>query len=331
MNGAEMKRNCRTTVVIPNYNGIQYLENCLDSLYAGTYLPEIIVVDNGSADAGLALLKEKYGGRENLCVVELSENTGFSNAVNVGIEKADTEFVFLLNNDTTVDAFCVEELEKVMDTSSEIFSAGAKMINMKEPEKLDSAGDFYSAFGWAFSRGKDKPAAKYDKSDRIFAACAGAAIYRKALFEKVGLFDVAHFAYLEDMDVGYRANIWGYRNVFAPKAVVMHAGSAVSGSRHNAFKVDLSARNSIYLIYKNMPLLQVLINIPFLLLGYGIKTLFFIKKGLGMTYLKGVAKGFKLSFSGEGRRKKVPFRFKNLKNYLFIQLELWFGMVRRFF
>lgn len=331
MNKAETKRNCRTTVVIPNYNGIQYLENCLSSIYAGTYLPEIIVVDNGSADGSLTFLKEKYSERENFSLVELSGNTGFSNAVNVGIKMTETEFVFLLNNDTVVDASCVEELEKIMDTLPEIFSAGAKMINMKEPEKLDSAGDFYSAFGWAFSRGKDKSVDKYEKSDRIFSACAGAAVYRKALFEKVGLFDVAHFAYLEDMDVGYRANIYGYRNVFAPKAIVMHAGSAVSGSRHNAFKVDLSARNSIYLIYKNMPFLQVLMNLPFLLIGYGIKTLFFMKKGLGETYLKGVAKGFKLSFSEESRRKKVPFRFKNLKNYLYIQLELWFGMVRRFF
>ena len=111
------------------------------------------------------------------------------------------------------------------------------------------------------------PEEKYQKCDRIFSACAGAAIYRKELLEKIGLFDEAHFAYLEDVDVGYRANLYGYRNLFAPDAAVYHVGSAVSGSRHNPFKVELTARNNLYLIYKNMPPLQLLINLPFLLLG----------------------------------------------------------------
>lgn len=327
----ERKENCRMTVVIPNYNGIEYLENCLNSLLAGNMLPEVIIVDNGSADGSISFLEDHYADNPQIRLIKLSENTGFCHAVNIGIKETKTEYVFLLNNDTTVDACCLEELQKAMDSSEDIFSAGAKMINMRFPEKLDDAGDFYSALGWAFARGKDKPAANYEKNDRIFAACAGAAIYRKSILEEIGLFDEAHFAYLEDIDIGYRANIAGYRNVFVPQAKVMHAGSGVSGSRHNAFKVDLSARNSIYLIYKNMPLLQVILNLPFLLAGYLIKILFFTKKGLGMVYLTGLKKGFCLSFSKEGRRKKIPFRLKNLKNYLYIQWELWIGMIRRFF
>lgn len=129
------------------------------------------------------------------------------------------------------------------------------------------------------------------KCDRIFSACAGAAIYRKELLEKIGLFDEAHFAYLEDVDVGYRANLYGYRNLFAPDAVVYHAGSAVSGSRHNPFKVELTARNNLYLIYKNMPPLQLLINLPFLLLGILIKGVYFGRKGMGKSYLSGLKKG----------------------------------------
>ena len=327
----ERKKNCRTTVVIPNYNGIQYLENCLESLLAGNSVPKILIVDNGSADGSVSFLEEKYAERPEIQLIKLSENTGFCHAVNVGISEAATEFVFLLNNDTVVDPACVEELEKVMDDSPKIFSVGAKMINMKIPEKLDDAGDFYCALGWAFGRGKDKPAEMYEKSDRIFAACAGAALYRRAVFDEIGLFDEGHFAYLEDIDIGYRANIMGYRNMFAPKAKVLHAGSGVSGSRHNAFKVDLSARNSIYLILKNMPALQILINLPFLLPGYLIKTLFFMKKGLGKTYLLGLKKGFALSFSEKGRRKRVKFRPGNFKNYCYIQWELWIGMIRRFF
>lgn len=137
---------------------------------------------------------------------------------------------------------------------------------------------------------------------------AEAAIYRRKLFEKIGLFDEAHFAYLEDIDLGYRANIYGYKNVFAPKAEVLHAGSAVSGSRHNAFKVSLSSRNSIYLIYKNMPVLQVLLNLPFLLVGFLIKTLFFVKKGLGREYIKGLKKGLNFLFQRKDETRRYVLK-----------------------
>lgn len=322
------EKSCRTTVVIPNFNGMKYIEKCLNSLFRGSRIPAVIVVDNGSADGSCELVRDKFPGVK---LIAFKENTGFCHAVNVGIEAAETEFVFLLNNDTSVDEKCVEELEKAMEGSPRLFSAGAKMINMRFPEKIDDAGDFYCAFGWAFARGKDKPAANYQKSGRIFAACGGAALYRTELLRKTGRFDEAHFAYLEDIDIGYRANIMGYRNVFAPGAIVYHAGSGVSGSRHNAFKVDLSSRNSVYLIYKNMPFLQVLINLPFLLAGFFIKFLFFMKKGMGKVYAKGIIKGLKLSFSGEGREKKVGFQIKRLPYYIWIQWELWIGIFRRIF
>lgn len=321
----------RTTVVIPNYNGINYIEACMDSLLASTIVPQIVVVDNASSDGSKELLVGKYGNIQNIKLIFLSENTGFCHAVNTGIEASETEFVFLLNNDTVVHRECVRELERQISLREDIFSVGSKMINMHFSEKIDDAGDFYCALGWAFARGKDKDSASFNKEGRIFAACAGAALYRRNVFDKIGMFDEAHFAYLEDMDIGYRANIHGYRNVYAPKALVYHAGSAVSGSRHNKFKVDLSARNSIYLIYKNMPFFQILLNLPFLLIGYLIKSLFFVMKGMGGTYLKGLLKGFELSFSKHGHEKRQRFRWENLPNYVWIQWQLWANMVRRFF
>ena len=315
-----------TTVVIPNYNGIEYLKNCIDSLLKGTRVPKIIVVDNGSTDGSRELIETGY---PQIRLILFSENKGFDAAVNAGIRAADTGYVFLLNNDAVVDKACVEELENAMEGRDRLFCAGAKMINMRFPEKIDDAGDFYCALGWAFARGKDKDVSGYQKPGRIFSACAGAALYRRELFETIGYFDEEHFAYLEDIDIGYRANIMGYRSEYAPKAVVYHAGSGFSGSRHNPFKVDLTARNSIYLIYKNMPVLQILLNLPFLLAGYLIKFLFFLKKGMGRVYLRGIVKGLRLSFSGEGRKNKVKFRGKNLPHYLYIQWELWAGMVRR--
>ena len=98
----------KTTVVIPNYNGIKYIDDCLASLYQGSAVPEIIVVDNGSTDGSLALVREKYGRAQ---VISFNENTGFSKAVNAGIRAAQTEYVLLLNNDTIADRYMVEELE----------------------------------------------------------------------------------------------------------------------------------------------------------------------------------------------------------------------------
>lgn len=325
-NRVNSRQELLTTVIIPNYNGMEFIENCLDSIYSGSKIPSVIVVDNGSGDGSRELVEQKY---PDAVLIGLKENTGFSNAVNVGIKRAETKYVFLLNNDTTIDEKCVEELERMMEGSERCFSAGAKMINMKFPEKIDDAGDFYCALGWAFSRGKDKAASKYPDEGRIFAACGGAAIYRKDLFDTVGLFDEVHFAYLEDIDVGYRANILGFHNYYAPKAIVYHAGSGVSGSRHNPFKVDLSARNSIYLIYKNMPAAQIVLNLPFLLAGYLIKLIFFIKMGMGQIYINGIKKGFALSLSEAAVKKKVKFKVKNLPCYLWIQWELWYGMVLR--
>ncbi len=318
----------KTTVVIPNYKGRDYIENCLDSLFSGTVVPEILVVDNASNDGSLPLIKEKY---PQVKIRELGENRGFSGAVNEGIKESSAPYVLLLNNDTTVGPDMVENLEKAMEQDPEIFSAAAKMISMYCPDQLDGAGDFYSALGWAFARGKDKRTDRYNKPCRIFSTCAGAGIYRRSLFEKVGFFDENHFAYLEDTDIGYRANIYGYANKYVPSAIVYHAGSAVSGSRHNTFKVKLSARNNIYLIYKNMPFLQILINLPFLLAGCLIKLFFFAVKGLGGVYLSGLAEGIKLSCSGEGHRHKVRFSLRNLKNYIWIQGQLWINMVRRLF
>ena len=146
---------------------------------------------------------------------------------------------------------------------------------------------------------------------------------------EIGLMDETHFAYLEDIDIGYRARIHGYVNLYIPEAVVFHAGSGASGSRHNAFKASLASRNSIYLIYKNMPLLQILINLPFLTAGYMVKTVFFVRKGLGAAYLKGLRQGFALCGSERAGSKRIRFRRENLCHYFRIQLELWCNLWRR--
>ncbi len=311
------------TVIIPNYNGAAYIKDCLDSLMCQTMEADIIVVDNASGD-GSEKTAAEY---ENVRLITLEQNFGFCRAVNEGIRAANTKYVILLNNDTKADTRFVEELYKAIDAHDDTFSVAAKMLQMKAPDRIDSAGDLYCALGWAFSLGKDAKSTKYDREAKIFSACGGAAIYRRDLFDRTGYFDELHFSYLEDVDVGYRAKIMGYVNRYTPKAVVYHAGSAVTGSRHNPFKVRLTARNSWYVVYKNMPALQLIINLPFLIIGFGIKAVFFMLKGLGREYLSGMKRGFLMCVEG----RKFPYDSRFLKNYFSIQLELWFNMLRRIF
>lgn len=312
------------SVVIPNFNGIAFLDSVLASLEGQTLSNfEVILVDNGSTDGSCSFVTANYPW---VHLIELSENFGFCGAVNAGIRAAKAPYVLLLNNDTEVKEDFVEEMLAAIRRHKNAFSCGARMVQYHDRDRLDDVGNYYCALGWSFARGRGKDIHAYETEDKIFSACAGAAIYRKKIIEKIGYFDEEHFAYLEDTDIGYRARIYGYENWYAPKAIVYHVGSGTSGSRYNQFKTRYSSRNNIYLIYKNMPLLQIILNLPFLAVGFLIKFLFFAVKGMGKEYAAGIKNGFSISM----KNKKVPFRIKHLPNYCKIQLELWINIIRWF-
>ena len=281
-----------TTVIIPNYNGMKFMDECIRALNAQTYKNfRILAVDNGSSDGSAEWLRE-----HQIDTIFLDKNTGFSGAVNIGIRASETPYVLLLNNDTRVDEYFVAEMVRAIERSEKIFSVSSKMIQMYHPELMDDAGD-------------------------MFSSCAGAAIYRRDIFEQIGYFDEMHFAYLEDIDVGYRARIEGYDNVYCPAAVVYHVGSGTSGSKYNSFKVKLAARNNVYLNYKNMPFLQLFINAVPIAAGTVLKYLFFRKLGYEKDYLEGLKEGLKTAHTC----KKVKYRPENLMHYLTIEMELIAG------
>lgn len=307
----------KTTIIIPNYNGLSFMEPCFESLKEQTARDfKVLVVDNGSTDGSVEWLKE-----HRIPSIFLKENTGFSGAVNTGIRAADTPYVLLLNNDTSVEPGFVAAMERAMDQSPKIFSVSSRMIQMYHPELLDDAGDMYSILGWAYQRGVGRSSELYQKSCRVFSACAGAAIYRRAVFHEIGLFDELHFAYLEDIDVGWRAKLYGYDNVYCPDAAVYHVGSGTSGSRYNSFKVRLAARNCIYLNYKNMPGWQLLLNAPFLLAGIFVKYLFFVKNGFGGDYVSGLKEGIRT----RKQCRRVPGLLKRFGAELKVQFEMIYG------
>ena len=311
------------TIIIPNYNGMRYLEGCLGSLAAQTDRDfEILMIDNGSGDGSVGWVREHY---PKVRIRAYRRNTGFCRAVNAGIRLSRTEYVLLLNNDVVCDPEMVSALHGAILARPDAFSCCAKLLQMSDPSKIDDAGDFYNVFGWAFARGKGKSSARYTEPEKVFACCAAAAIYRKSVFSRIGLFDERHFAYLEDIDVGYRAMRHGYENWYIPQAIVRHAGSATSGSRHNAFKVRLAARNSVWLVKKNMPPAQIVFNLPYLAAGCAVKWGYFLRKGLGKEYAEGILEGLGGAAAMEGA--KAVQAGTDLRT----QLWLWRGVFVQIF
>ena len=190
----------KVSVVIPNYNGEKYLSNCLKSLKRQSFKDfEIIVVDDGSKDGSAKRARymiRKEGGCPPVHFLMLRRNAGFAAAVNAGIKKSAAPLVLLLNNDTIAEKHFVEKMYMAMRRNPGVFSASAKMLNMHNRRLADDCGDMYCALGYAFSPAKDKPAEAFRRSTYVFAACAGAAIYRKDDLELLGGFDELHFIIL---------------------------------------------------------------------------------------------------------------------------------------
>lgn len=315
----------KISVIIPNYNGEKIIDGCIQSLLQQEYKDfNIIVVDNNSTDDSVKIIEEKY---PSITLIKNNENLGFAAAVNIGIKASKSDFVALLNNDTEVDTKWLGNLYSVVSKDDKIFSASSKMIRFYERDIIDDAGDQYNLLGWAYKRGDGASVDKFNKNKVVFSTCAGAGLYRRKVFEEIGYFDENFFAYLEDIDVSFRGNIHGYKNVYVNDAIVYHMVSATSGSRHNEFKVKLASRNSIYLIRKNMPLIFTIINLPFLILGIIVKYIFFLRKSLGKEYIEGIMEGIFI----KNKVEKTKFKLKNLIYYFIIEGRLIVNTFKMFF
>lgn len=310
----------RSTIIIPNYNGIDFLNDCLSSLdrEIDVNLDEVIIVDNASTDDSITYVKSAY---PYIKLVILDRNFGFARAVNEGINHANGKYIVLLNNDTEVCSNWLNRLINSIEIDSNVFSVSSKMIQYHNKLYIDDAGDGLTLLGWAYKRGDGKPISRYTNQEQVFSSCAGAAIYRKSMLDKIGYFDENFFAYLEDVDIGYRAKVYGFRNLYCPEAMVYHIGSATSGGGKkglNSFKVRLSARNNIYLFYKNMPLFQLIINSPFLLIGIVWKYLSYTRQGFGKDFFEGTIEGIKKC----KKIQRVEHKLRYIESYIKIQFDL---------
>jgi GT2 family glycosyltransferase len=238
----------RVAVVIPCWNGAAWLPGCLGSLAAQTRAPdEVVVVDNGSADDSIAIA-EAAGAT----VLALGRNTGFAVAANRGIAATTAEVVALVNTDVELAPDWLEHGLAALAAHPEAGSVATRMVDLADPTVLYDAGDVLGRDGAAVQRGRFEPDdGRYPAGD-VFAACAGAALYRRAALEDVGGFDERLVLYYEDVDLGLRLRLRGWGCVYAPAAVARHAGGGSSSElpRSPGWWVE---RNALLLVAKAFP------------------------------------------------------------------------------
>jgi GT2 family glycosyltransferase len=277
----------KTAVIVPNWNGADSLADCLDSLQKQSLKTHIIVVDNGSADGSLSLITQQYPDIE---LVKHSRNLGFSGGINAGFRLAmqqGFDYVASFNNDAVADEKWLEKLVGHLEKNETDGIATCKFLDI-DGTHLDSTGDYYTNWGLPYPRGRGETDLKaYDGETEIFAASGGASLYRVEMLQEIGLFDEKFFAYYEDVDLSFRAQLAGWKISYVPAAVAYHKIGATS-SKIKGFTTYHTIKNLPMLLTKNMPLryaLAMRVRLNFVL---GLFILRAISRGHVWSVIKGV-------------------------------------------
>jgi GT2 family glycosyltransferase len=249
------------SIIVVNWNGIRYIDECLDSLEKQTWdNKEFILVDNGSRDGSAEHMQKWAEGVPNAQVIVLDKNSGFCEANNLAFVRSRGEWIALLNNDAVAEPKWIEELVRQGDPERRIGMLGSKILFAEPKSVIDKAGHLIYWDGQNRGRGTmEKDIGQYEKEEEILWPDACAAIYHRRVFEETGGFDETFFAFGDDADLGMRARLLGWKAWYAPKAVVYHRHSATAGA-YSPFKIMLVERNRLLLAIKNFPLLLLLSN-----------------------------------------------------------------------
>jgi GT2 family glycosyltransferase len=257
------------TVVIPTWNHKEALISCLKALKPQVDDVQVIVVDNGSADGSAELVERDYAWVK---LIKHATNQGFAGGVNAGIRASQSQYVALLNNDAIVAAGWLQALVKFLETHPQAGAVTSKILHTSRDQDgrpiIDSTGECLSTWGMPFPRGREEAdQGQYDQRPEVFGCSGGATLYRKRLFDEIGLFDERFFAYYEDVDISFRGRLAGYSFYYCPQAVVHHEAGTTSGGPRSAFTRYHTAQNLFYLYVKNMPLPLLLKYSPLFVAG----------------------------------------------------------------
>jgi GT2 family glycosyltransferase len=239
------------SILVVNWNGVEYLPRCLAAIAAQTFTNfEIIVVDNASTDGSVEYLKDHH---PDVTLIELDRNLGFAAANNIGAQNAHGKWLALLNNDAFPEPAWLESLINAARKYPEYSFFASRLVLANQPEILDGMGDVYHISGLAWRRYHQFPMdSVLHNYEEIFSPCGAAAFYDREAFLVAGGFDEDFTSYHEDVDLGFRLRLLGHRCLYVPDAVVMHIGSASYGVQSDT-QVYHGHRNLVWSYFQNMP------------------------------------------------------------------------------
>ncbi len=249
------------SVIVLNWNGKDVIFDCLDSLLAQTYLSkEIILVDNGSKDGSLAMIRERYP--QGLKIIANPKNLGFAGGCNVGMTASQGEWIALINSDSTIEKNWIQEMVKGIRRSVSIGMVACKIYFWGKEKVLENTGQIISRDGLGRTRGRlEKDEGQYDHRSAVLCPSGCAALYRRRMLDQTGFFDEKFFAYADDIDIGLRGRLAGYKCFYIPSAVAYHKLSASFGLL-SPLKAFLVERNRLWVVIKCFPLPHLLAS-PF--------------------------------------------------------------------
>ncbi len=271
------------TAIVVNWNGEPLLPECLTSLSNQSLGSlEILLVDNGSTDGSLELVRSRF---PKVRILALSENHGFAAGNNRGIEASSGEFVALLNNDAVADICWAEHLLAATQ-DSRVGIVASRVLLYGDRGRLDSAGDGMTTVGSGYKRGHLKSSDSFPSCEAVFGASGCAMLLRRTMLADIGLFDEDFFLLSEDSDLCFRAQLRGWECLYAPDAVVYHRLNTSIG-RLSRSHVFYGQRNVEYVYFKNMPGRLVWKYLPAHLLNAILASLYFGAKGRLASYMAG--------------------------------------------
>jgi GT2 family glycosyltransferase len=305
----------KSVIIVPNWNGSDTLLDCLKSLTSQSIQAHVLVVDNGSVDNSIDLIQKNYPDVE---LIKNEHNEGYTGGVNPGFKRAielGATYAAPFNNDAVADKDWLKNLVDYLDSNNSVGIATSKILS-SSGELIDSTGDYYTVWGLPYPRGRgENNIDKYDKQTDIFAASGGASLYRVSMLKEIGLFDQDFFAYYEDVDLSFRAQLAGWKVAFVPQSIVYHQIGATS-SKIKGFATYQTMKNQPLLLLKNVPRRYMFkVGWRFTLAH----ALFFIRaisRGQGLPALKGDYKGTYLLFTGFKKRKTIQKSKKVSDEYI---------------
>lgn len=293
-----MNKQSKVAVILLNWNGEEDSLNCIVALKKQTAAHDVVAVDNGSTDNFVDVVEKKY---PDIKLLKNQKNKGFAGGVNTGIRYAienNYDYVALINNDAIPEPTWLSELLHPITPQTK---GGAKQRStrhskvgivtgklLKTDGTIDSTGDLYTAWGLAYPRGRNEvDNGQYDSSEEVFAATGGASLYRIEMLKQIGLFDEDFFAYYEDVDLSFRAQLAGWKVFYNPMAIAHHKIGA-SSSKVQGLTTYMATKNIPWMLVKNVPLRLMPRILPRFLLAYTSLILFFLLKGMYRPVFKGV-------------------------------------------